>query len=224
VWPVPVTKGCNVRCCPYVHNGMISRIGLRSLAVCGWLAALGCSDAPRVRGVVMLTRWQVREPAASVDVYALPARNEIDRELAELCANDSLLIAIGGLEMPIGPVRIQGDGIELVASLQRSRSDERPDSATPVKLTPWARLDVYRAFHARMDSLLRRRAIASARTNETGLYQMPLLRRDSIELFAFTIFDDRGSLLIWRARVPGDGTHDLPKPSRHMNHVYCGEP
>jgi hypothetical protein len=27
----------------------------------------------------MLTRWQVREPAVAVDVYALPARNEIDR-------------------------------------------------------------------------------------------------------------------------------------------------
>jgi hypothetical protein len=202
---------------------MISRIGLRSLAVCGWFAALGCSDAPCVRGVVMLTRWQVREPAASVDVYALPARNEIDRDLAELCANDSLLNAIGGLEMPIGPVRVQADGIELDASLQSSRSHERPDSAA-AELAPWARRDVYRAFHARMDSLLRRRAIASARTDETGLYQMPLSRRDSIELFAFTIFDDRGSLLIWRDRVPGDGTHDLPKPTRHMTHVYCGEP
>jgi hypothetical protein len=203
---------------------MITRIGLRSLAVCGWLAALGCSDAPRVRGVVMLTRWQVREPAASVDVYALPARNEIDRELAELCANDSLLNAIGGLEMTIGPVLVQADGIELDASLQSSRSDERPDGATAVKLTPWARRDVYLAFHARMDSLLRRRAIASARTNETGFYQMPLSRRDSIELFAFTILDDRGALLIWRDRVAGDGTHDLPKPIRHMHHVYCGEP
>jgi hypothetical protein len=203
---------------------MIARVGLRSVAVCGWLAAFGCSDAPRVRGVVMLTRWQVREPAASVDVYALPARNEIDRELAELCAGDSLLNAIGGLEMPIGPVRVQADGIELDASLQSSRSDERADTATTRKLTPWERLDVYRAFHARMDSLLRRRAIASARTDETGLYQMPPLRRDSIELFAFTLFDDRGSLLIWRDRVPGDGTHDLPKPTRHMNHVYCGEP
>jgi hypothetical protein len=203
---------------------MISRAGLRSLAVGGWLAALGCSDAPRVRGVVMLSRWQVREPAASVDVYALPARNEIDRELAELCANDSLLNAIGGLEMPIGPVRVQADGIELEASLHSSRSDESPSRGTAVNLTPWARRDVYRAFHARMDSLLRRRAIASARTDETGRYQMPLSRRDSIELFAFTIFDDRGSLLIWRDRVSGDGTHDLPKPSRHMNHVYCGEP
>jgi hypothetical protein len=188
------------------------------------LAALGCSNAPRIRGVVMLTRWQVREPAASVDIYALPAHNEIDRELAELCANDSLLTAIGGPEMPTGPVRVQSDGIELDASLQSSRSNQRPDRATPVTLTPWARRDVYRAVHARMDSLLRRRAIASARTTETGLYQMPLLRRDSIELFAFTLFDDRGSVLIWRDRVPGDGTHDLPKPIRHMNHVYCGEP
>ena len=203
---------------------MTSRIGVRCLAACGWLAALGCSDAPRVRGVVMLTRWRIREPAASVDVYALPARNEIDRELAELCANDSLLNAIGGVEMPLGPVRVQGDGIELDASLPRSRSDERRDSATALKLTPWARRDVYRAFHARMDSLLRRRAIASARTNEMGLYQMPLSRRDSIELFAFSLFDDGGSLLIWRDRVPGNGTHDLPKPTRHMTHVYCGEP
>ncbi len=203
---------------------MISRIGLPSLAVCGWLAALGCSDAPRVRGVVMLTRWNVREPAASVEVYALPAHNEIDRELAELCANDSLLNAIGGLEMPIGPVRVQGDGIELDASLQSSRAHEGSGSAAAVELTPWARQDVYRAFHARMDSLLRRRAIATARTNETGFYQMPLSRRDSIELFTYTIFNDAGSLLIWRDRVPGDGTHDLPKPIRHMNHVYCGEP
>ena len=202
---------------------MISRTGLRFLTVCGWFAVLGCSDPPHVRGLVMLTRWSVREPAASVDVYALPAHNEIDRELAELCANDSLLNAIGGLEIPIGPVRVQGDGIELDASRQSPQSHERPDSAA-VELTPWARRDVYRAFHARMDSLLRRRAIASARTNDAGVYQMPLPRRDSIELFAFTLFNDRGSLLIWRARVPGDGTHDLPKPTRHMTHVYCGEP
>ena len=203
---------------------MISRIGVRSLAVCGWLTTFGCSDAPRVRGVVMLTRWHVREPAASVDVYALPAHNEIDRELAELCANDSLLNAIGGLEMPIGTVRVQGDGIELDASLQSSRSREGPDDAAAVVLTPWARQDVYRAFRARMDSLLRRRAIASARTNEAGRYEMPLARRDSIELFAFSVFNDRGSLLIWRDRVPGDGTHDLPRPTRHMTHIYCGEP
>jgi hypothetical protein len=203
---------------------MMSRIGLRCLAAWGWIAAVCCSDPPRVRGVVMLTRWQVREPAASVDVYALPARNDIDRELGELCANDSLLNAIGGLEKPIGPVRVQADGIELDASLQTGRADERSDSATTVKLTPWARRDVYRAFQTRMDSLLRRRAIASARTDETGFYQMRLARRDSIELFAFTMFDDRGSLLIWRDRVRGDGTHDLQRPSRHMTHVYCGEP
>ena len=203
---------------------MITRIGLRCLAVSGWLAALGCSDAPRVRGIVMLTRWHVREPAASVDVYALPSQNEIDHELAELCAKDSLLNAIGGLEVPIGPVRVQGDGIELDASLPSPRSREGPDRAPAVALTPWARRDVYHAFHARMDSLLRRRAIASARTNETGFYQMPVSRRDSIELFAFTIFDDGGSLLIWRDRVPGDGTHDLPNPTRHMTHIYCGEP
>src|SRR4051812_2045886 len=147
------------------RHRMISRIGLRSLAVCGWLAAFGCSDAPRVRGVVMLTRWQVREPAASVDVYALPAHNDMDRELAELCANDSLLNAIGGLETPIGPVRVQGDGIELDASLESSRPHASPDSTAAVKLMPWARQDVYRVFRARMDSLLRRRAIASARTD-----------------------------------------------------------
>ena len=97
-------------------------------------------------------------------------------------------------------------------------------ATTAVQLNPWARQDVYRTFRARMDSLLRRRAIASARTNDSGMYQMPLSRRDSIELFAFTLFDDHGSLLIWRDRVPGEGTHDLPKPSRRMNHVYCGEP
>jgi hypothetical protein len=199
--------------------------GLRSLAVCGWLAALavGCSDAPRVSGVVMLTRWRVREPAASVDVYALPVRNEIDRELAELCATDSLLNAIGGLEMPIGPVVVRGDGIELDASLRSSRSRERADSAAAPELTPWAKRDVYSAFNARMDSLLRRRAIASARTNEAGFYQMPLSRRDSVELFAFTVFDV-GGLWVWRDRVFGDGTHDLPNPTRHMTHVYCGEP
>ena len=172
----------------------------------------------------MLTRWQVREPAASVDVYALPARNEIDRELAELCANDSLLNAIGGLEMPIAPVRVRGEGIELDASLASFRSDGRPDSAAGPHLTPWARRDVFVAFRARMDSLLRRRAIASARTNEAGFYTMPLARRDSVELFAFSVFNDRGSLLIWRDRVPGDSTHDLLVPTRHMTHVYCGEP
>jgi hypothetical protein len=172
----------------------------------------------------MLTRWQVREPAVSVDVYALPARNEIDRELAELCANDSLLNAIGGLEMPIAPVRVRGEGIELDASLASFRSDGRPDSAAGPHLTPWARRDVFVAFRARMDSLLRRRAIASARTNEAGFYTMPLARRDSVELFAFSVFNDRGSLLIWRDRVPGDSTHDLLVPTRHMTHVYCGEP
>jgi hypothetical protein len=203
---------------------MISRIGLRCLAACGWLAALACADAPRLHGVVLLTRWQVREPAASVDVYALPARNEIDRELAALCANDSLLNAIGALEMPIAPVRVRGDGIELDASLVSAPSRAGPGSASAAELTPWARRDVYAAFRLRMDSLLRRRAIASARTDEAGRYDMPLARRDSIELFAFSVFNDRGSLLIWRDRVPGDGTHDLPRPTRHMTHVYCGEP
>lgn len=203
---------------------MISRIEVRCLAACGWFAALCCSDTPRVHGLVMLSRWQIREPAESVVVYALPARNEIDRELGELCANDSLLNAIGGLEMPIGPVRVRAAGIELDASLHSSRSHERPDSATAARITPWARRDVYRAFLARMDSLLRRRAIASALTSAAGFYEMPLSRRDTIELFAFSVFDDRGSLLIWRDRVPGDGTHDLPTPTRHMTHVYCGEP
>jgi len=203
---------------------MISRIGLLCLAACGWLAALGCADAPRLRGVVLLTRWQVEEPAAFVDVYALPARNEIDRELAELCANDSLLNAIGALEVPIAPVRVRGDGIELDASLVSAPSRERPDRAAAAELTPWARRDVYVAFRARMDSLLRRRAVASARTDEAGRYQMQMARGDSIELFAFSVFNDRGSLLIWRDRVPGDGTHDLPRPRRHMTHVYCGEP
>jgi hypothetical protein len=203
---------------------MLSRIWLRSLAVCGWLAALGCSDAPRVRGVVMLTRWRVREPATSVDVYALPARNEIDHDLAELCASDSLLNAIDGLEMPVGPVRVQADGIELDAAPRSSRSRERADSALAVKFSPLVTRDAYRAFNARMDSLLRRRAIASARTNDTGFYQMQLPRRDSVELFAFTVFDDGGSLWIWRDRVLGEGTHDLRTPTRHMTHVYCGEP
>src|SRR4051794_36818773 len=120
---------------------MISRIGLRCLAACGWLAALACADAPRLHGVVLLTRWQVREPAASVDVYALPARNEIDRELAALCANDSLLTAIGALEMPIAPVRVRGDGIELDASLVSAPSRAGPGSASAAELTPWARRD-----------------------------------------------------------------------------------
>ena len=100
-------------------------------------------------------------------------------------------------------------------------------SRTPagrLKLTPWEKRHVYRAFDARMDSLLRQWAIASARTNDAGFYQMPLPRRDSIELFAFTEFDVGGSVVIWRDRVPGDGRHDLPKPTRHMTHVYCGEP
>jgi hypothetical protein len=187
------------------------------------LVALGCSDASRVRGVVMLTRWKVRERAAGVDVYALPAHNEIDRELSELCAKDSLLNEIDGLEMPIGPVRVQADGIELDASVQSSRVRERADSATAA-FTVLAKLDAYRAFNARMDSLLRGRAFASARTNDTGFYQMLLPRRDSIELFAFSVYDASGSLWIWRDHVPGDGTHDLPKPTRHMTHVYCGEP
>lgn len=203
---------------------MISRVGLRVVAVCGWFAALGCSDPPRVHGVVMLTRMQVREPAGALDVYALPIPNDIDRELFDLCANDSSLNAIGGLEMPIGPVRVQGDGVEVDASLESTRSHQRPDTAVAVELEPWASRRLYGAFHARMDSLLRRRAIASARTNDAGFYQMPLARRDSIELFAFTEFDVGGSLLIWRARVPGYGRHDLPKPMRHMTHVYCGEP
>jgi hypothetical protein len=203
---------------------MVPRIERRLLVVCGCFAALGCSDPPRVRGVVTLTRMRVREPAASVDVYALPVRNDIDRELADLCANDSSLNAIGGVEMPIGPVRVQGDGIELDASLESARSDARPDAPVAAELAPWESRRLYGAFHARMDSLLRRRAITSARTNAAGFYQMPLARRDSIELFAFTEFDIGGSLVIWRARVPGDGTHDLPTPMRHMTHVYCGEP
>ena len=177
-----------------------------------------------MRGVVHLTRWNVREPAASVVVYALPAQNEIDRELAALCASDSLLTAMGALEVPIGPVRVHAEGIELDASLGSARPGARPQEDTAVKLAPWARRDAYIAFHARMDSLLRQKAIASARTNDSGSYQLLLARPDSIELFAFSILDDRGAMLIWRDRVAGSGTHDLPRPLRQMHHVDCGEP
>ena len=37
--------------------------------------------------------------------------------ISRLCGSDSLLNEIGGLEMPIGPVRVQGYGTELDASL-----------------------------------------------------------------------------------------------------------
>lgn len=70
---------------------MSSRIGLRVLALCGCLSAFGCSDERRVHGVVMIARLHDREPAGSVDVYALPVPNDIDRELLDLCANDSLM-------------------------------------------------------------------------------------------------------------------------------------
>lgn len=35
--------------------------------------------------------------------------------------------------------------------------------------------------------------------------------------------DDGDALLIWRDRVSGNGTHDLPNSIRHTHHVYCGE-
>lgn len=203
---------------------MFSRTACRLFAGCAFFAAYACSDPPRVHGVVMLTRMKVREPAASLDVYALPIPNDIDRALADLCAHDSSLNAIGGLEVPIGPVLVQGDGVELDASLTSVASHPQLSGGRAVELPPWEERRIYGAFQARMDSLLRRRAIASARTNDAGFYQIPLARRDSVELFAFTEFDVGGSLLIWRGRVSGDGTHDLPKPMRHMTHVYCGEP
>lgn len=113
------------------------------LIACGCLAAAGCSDASSVRGSLYITRWNVREPAVSVPVYALPVHNEIDRKLAALCADDSLLNAIGELEYPIGPVRVQGDGIELDASLPAAAPNDRRQPDTVSDLTWIRRRGVY---------------------------------------------------------------------------------
>ena len=200
-------------------------IGSRLPIICGYVAALGCSGAPPLRGVVLFTRWKVVMPAASVTVYALPAHNAIDRQLAALCASDSMLTTIGTLEVPLGPVLIQGDGIELDASLgTRALGDGANEEDRAVKIAPWVKRDALVAFRARMDSLLRRTAMASARTTDSGSYQLLLPRPDSIELFAFSKYHDDGALLIWRDRVAGIGTHDLRKPLRQMHEVYCGEP
>jgi hypothetical protein len=196
---------------------------LRILIACGWLVTAGCSDASSVRGSLYLTRWNVREPAVSVPVYALPVHNEIDQQLAALCNNDSLLNAIGEVEYPIGPVRVQGDGIELDASLPAAAPTDRRQPDTASGLTWMRRRRVYAAFNDRMDSLLRRTAIATALTDAAGSYQVLLPHPDSVELFAFTILDDRGALWIWRARVAGAGTHDFGDPLRRMHHIYCGE-
>lgn len=176
-----------------------------------------------MRGVVLHTRWHMRLPATSVIVYALPAHNEIDRQLAALCARDSLLTTISALEVPLGPVRVQGDGIELDASLGTARPVDRAKDNASVDIAPWVKRDALVAFRARMDSLLRVAAIASARTGDSGSYQLLLPRADSIELFAFSKYYDDGALLIWRDRVPGIGTHDLRTPVRRMRDVYCGE-
>ena len=199
-------------------------IGARFPIICGCAAALGCSAAPRLRGVLLFTRWNVQLPAASVTVYALPAHNEIDRRLAALCASDSLLATMGTFETPLGPVRVRGDGIELDASLGSARPIDRAESNSAVRIAPWVRRDALVAFRTRMDSLLRRTAIASALTSDSGSYQMLLPRQDSIELFAFSKYYDDGALLIWRDRVVGIGTHDLRMPVRRMHDVYCGEP
>lgn len=196
----------------------------RILIACGCLAAAGCSDASSVRGSLYITRWNVREPAVSAPVYALPVHNEIDRKLAALCADDSLLNAIGELEYPVGPVRVQGDGIELDASLPAAATSDRRQTDTVSDLIWIRRRGVYAAFNDRMDSLLRRTAVAAALTNAAGSYQLPLPHRDSVELFAFTVVDESGALWIWRARVAGAGTHDFGDPVRRMHHVYCGEP
>lgn len=192
--------------------------------VCGCAAALACSGRPPVRGVVLVTRWNLTLPAASVIVYALPAHNEIDRQLAELCARDSMLASIGALEVPLGPVRVQGDGIELDASLGTVRPVARAKHERMVASAGWARRGALVAYRARMDSLLQRTAIASARTSDSGSYQFLLPNADSIELFAFSKYYDDGALMIWRDRVPGIGTHDLRMPVRRMRDVYCGEP
>jgi len=199
-------------------------IGARFPIVCGCAAALACSGPPPVRGVVLFTRWNLTLPAASVIVYALPAHNEIDRQLAELCASDSLLTSIGALEVPFGPVRVQGDGIELEASLGAARPVDRPKRERMVASRAWAKRGALVAFRARMDSLLHRTAITSARTSDSGSYQLLLPRADSIELFAFSKYYDDGALLVWRDRVAGIGTHDLRMPVRRMRDVYCGEP
>lgn len=192
--------------------------------VCACAAALGCSGPPPVRGVVLFNRWNMRLPAADVVVYALPARNEIDRQLAELCASDSMLTSIGALELPLGPVRVRGDGIELDASLGTARPVDRAEDRRMVKSTGWARRGALVVYRARMDSLLQRTAIANARTTDSGSYQLLLPRVDSIELFAFSKYYDDGALLVWRGRVAGIGTHDLRMPVRRMRDVYCGEP
>jgi hypothetical protein len=166
----------------------------------------------------------MRLPAADVVVYALPARNEIDRQLAELCASDSMLTSIGALELPLGPVRVRGDGIELDASLGTARPVDRAEDRRMVKSTGWARRGALVVYRARMDSLLQRTAIANARTTDSGSYQLLLPRVDSIELFAFSKYYDDGALLVWRGRVAGIGTHDLRMPVRRMRDVYCGEP
>jgi hypothetical protein len=156
-------------------------------------------------------------------VHALPARNEIDRALATLCERDSVLRSSGRLETPIGLVRINGEGVELKASHQSTVAGNRPITVA-VTPAPWELRDAYRAFQVRMDSLLRQTAIASARTDTTGHYELLLPHRDSIELFAFSADEDRGTMSIWRDRVVGIGVHDLRSPIRRMRHVYCGEP
>lgn len=94
----------------------------RFLIVCGCLASLGCWDSTSIiRGVVLFHQGHETLPAESVVVHALPLRNEIDRELAALCASDSLLNANGGLEIPIGAVRVQAEGVELDASVASAR-------------------------------------------------------------------------------------------------------
>ncbi|MGH9884908.1 MAG: hypothetical protein ACREBE_05245 [bacterium] len=196
----------------------------RFLIFCGCVAAFGCSDAPSIRGVVLYSRGYEILPASSIAVYALPARNQIDRELTALCEGDSILNASGRMETPIGPVRIHAEGVELNASVESPGSGRRGKSDAAVKPTPWQIRDAHAAFQVRMDSLVRRAAIASARTSETGQYELRLQRWDSIELFAVSVVDDRGTTLVWRDRVVGVGIHDLRNPVRRMHYIYCGEP
>lgn len=182
-----------------------------------------CSKPSVIRGVVQFPQFGTIRPGDSVPVYALPARNDIDRQIFALCASDSLLAAVDGLEVPIGPVRVSGEGVELNA-VSNAVAANRIESG-PVKMPPpWIMRDAYTAYRARLDSLLRREAIATVVTSETGTYQLTVQPRDSIELFAFSLIDVGGTLMIWRDRIRAVGTHDLRVPVRRMHHVYCGEP
>ncbi len=196
---------------------------MRLLIVCACVAISACSKPSVIRGVVQFPQYGTIRPGDSVPVYALRARNDIDRDIFALCASDSLLAAVDGLEVPIGPVRVSGEGLELSA-VSNDVANKRIERAAAKEPPPWIMRDAYAAYRSRLDSLLRREAIATVVTSETGAYQLTVQPRDSIELFAFSLIDVGGTLMIWRDRIAATGTHDLRTPVRRMHHVYCGEP